>query len=84
MVRDLKKPVKGLEALEKLEADAAKEVDEIEKRRQMAFERDNELTSGFFFSVVFDTHAECQKWLDDRGLKLEPYSNFIKARDFKV
>ena len=83
MVRDLKKPIKGLETLEKLEADAEKDVDEIEKRRVAAFDRDRELHTGFYFSVVFDTHEERQKWLEDRGLKLEE-GCFIKARDFKV
>ena len=83
MVRDLKKPVKGLEELEAMEKATYADMDEIEKRRQKLFERENELNSGFYFSVVFNSRDERDKWLEARGLKLEE-DCFIKARDFKI
>ena len=81
MVRELKKPAKGLEGLEKLEAETEKEVNEIEKQREKDFQ--NELDTGFFFSVVFDTKEERDKWCKDHGIKLvEDF--FVKAKDFKI
>jgi hypothetical protein len=81
MVRELKKPSQGLKGLEELEELDQKEVEEIERQRQNDF--GTELDAGFFFSVVFDTYEERQKWLSDHGIKLEE-DFFVKARDFNV
>jgi hypothetical protein len=41
------------------------------------------LDTGFYFSVVFDTREERDKWLTEHNLKLvEDF--FIKAGDFKI
>lgn len=81
MVRELKKPVKGLEGLEKLEAETEKEVMEIEKQREKDFQ--NELDVGFYFSVVFDTKEERDKWCKEHNIKLEE-DFFVKAKDFNI
>jgi len=81
MVRELKKPSQGLKGLEELERDSEDEVKEIEDQRKKDFS--DELDTAFFFSVVFDTKEERNKWLSDRRLKLEE-DYFIKASDFKV
>jgi len=41
------------------------------------------MNTGYFFSVVFNTKAERDKWLKDHKLVLEE-EFFIKAKDFKV
>jgi hypothetical protein len=81
MVRDLKRPSKGIEALDELEKITDNEVEAIHKQRKADFK--SELDTGFFFSVVFDTYEEREQWLKDHNLKLvEDF--FIKASDFKV
>jgi hypothetical protein len=81
MVRELKKPSKGLQGLEELEKDCDAEVADVHKQREKDFK--SELDTGYYFSVVFDTREERDQWLQDRKLKLvEDF--FIKASDFKV
>ncbi|MDR1900981.1 MAG: hypothetical protein LBQ88_01680 [Treponema sp.] len=81
MVRQLKKPSRGPEALKELELVTDKEVNAIHAQRARDFK--DELDLGFYFSVVFDNRRERDKWLKDHGLKLvEDF--FIKAGDFKV
>jgi hypothetical protein len=81
MVRELKKPSKGLGELEAMEKDTDRVVNEIERQREKDFK--DELNTGFCFSVVFDTKGERDKWLQERGIKLvEDF--FVKARDFNV
>lgn len=82
MVRELhKKTAKGLEGLEKLEADTEKEVNDIEKLREKDFQ--NELDVGFYFSVVFDSKEERDAWCKAHGIKLQE-DFFVKAKDFKI
>lgn len=82
MVREIfKKPAQGIDGLEKLEAETEKEAAEIEKQREKDFQ--SELDTGFYFSVVFDTKEERDKWCKDHGVKLiEDF--FVKAKDFKI
>jgi hypothetical protein len=81
MVRELKKPFKGLEGLEQLEKDCNEEVAAVHQQREKDFKA--ELDSGFYFSVVFDTKEERDAWLKERNLKLvEDF--FIKIADFKM
>lgn len=81
MVRELKKPFKGLAELEQLEKDCEEEVEAVHKQREKDFKA--ELDSGFYFSVVFDTKEERDAWLKERNLKLvEDF--FIKIDDFKI
>jgi hypothetical protein len=81
MVRKLHKLVKGLEGLEELEKITDREVADIHKIRAQDFK--DEMDLGFYFSVVFDTRKERDKWLKEHGLTLTE-DFFIKARDFKV
>jgi hypothetical protein len=81
MVRELKKPFKGLEELDRLEKDSEDEVDSVHKQREKDFKA--ELDSGFYFSVVFDDKDERDAWLKEHNLKLvEDF--FIRIEDFKV
>ena len=82
MVRKQKKGQKeGIEALEILEKETESEVIEIDAIRKKEFR--DEMDSGFYFSVVFDTRAERDKWLKDRKLTLEE-DFFIRAKNFKI
>jgi len=81
MVRKLKKDVKGVETLEALEKETEAEVKKYNDIRKQEFK--DEMSVGYFFSVVFDTMAERDQWLKKRNLTLvEDF--FIKAKDFNV
>lgn len=82
MVREIfKKPAKGLEGLEKMEKEFDNDVKEVEALKEKDFQ--SELDTGFYFSVVFDTKEERDKWCKDHGVKLiEDF--FVKAKDFKI
>ena len=81
MVRQQKKKGQGVEALAEMEAETDKQVKNYDKIRKACF--DDEMNTGYFFSVVFDTKAERDKWLKERSLTLvEDF--FIKAKDFKI
>jgi hypothetical protein len=81
MVRKLKNEVKGIENLEALEKETETEIKKYNDIRKQEF--NDELNSGYFFSVVFDTKAERDQWLKDRNLSLvEDF--FIRAYDFKL
>jgi len=81
MVRKLKKDVKGVETLEALETETESEVKKYNDARKQSFK--DELDSGYFFSVVFDTRLERDQWLKKRNLSLvEDF--FIKIKDFNV
>jgi hypothetical protein len=81
MVRNLKKEVKGIENLEALEKETETEVKKYNDVRKQEFK--DEMSVGYFFSVVFDTMAERDQWLKKRNLTLvEDF--FIKAKDFNV
>jgi hypothetical protein len=47
MVRELKKPVKGLEGMERLEKDCDETVDAVHRQREQDFKK--ELDTGFYF-----------------------------------
>ena len=80
MVREQKKQEGGIEALKELEQETYSEIEKINGIRKREFE--SEMDAGYFFSIVFDTKAERDKWLADRGLTLVE-GFFIKAQDFK-
>lgn len=81
MVREIKKTKKGLDALDEFESITSKEVDEISKKKEKDFS--DELDSGFFFSVVFDTKEERDIWLSKRKIKLVE-DMFVKACDLSL
>jgi len=82
MVREMKKKeIKGIENLEALETETESEIKKLNDIRKQEFQ--NELNAGYFFSVVFDTKEERDKWLKERNLSLvEDF--FIRAKDFSV
>jgi len=81
MVRKQKKAYQGVEELESQEKDTVSEIKKNNDIRKQEF--NNEMNTGYFFSVVFDTKAERDQWLKERNLKLvEEF--FIKIKDFKV
>lgn len=83
MVREIKmKKQQGLDELEKMEALTDNDMAELEKIRKEDF-REQELDSGFYFSVVFNTRKERDEWLQSRNLKLVE-DNFIKISDFNI
>ena len=76
-----KKEIKGIENLEALETETESEIKKLNDIRKQEFQ--NELNAGYFFSVVFDTKEERDKWLKERNLSLvEDF--FIRAKDFSV
>jgi len=80
MVRKLQKEKKGVEALEELEKESEKEVAKFDDIRKQEFK--DEMCSGYFFSVVFDTNKERDDWLDKMGLKpVEDF--FIRIEDLE-
>jgi hypothetical protein len=81
MVRELKPPPKGIQALEELEKITDDEVEKVEKQREKDFKK--EMDTAFYFSVVFDTREDRDKWLKDRKLKLIE-DTFIKASDLNL
>ena len=81
MVRKQQSQKVGIEALEELEKETDSEVKQINNIKRQEFK--NELDTAFYFSVVFDTKAERDKWLKDRELRLVE-NFFIRAKDFKV
>ncbi|MDR0447261.1 MAG: hypothetical protein LBH07_01185 [Treponema sp.] len=79
MVREKKKP--GIEALAACEKEVELEIRRYDDIRKQEFK--DEMDSGYFFSVVFDTKKERDQWLKERNLTLiEEF--FIKAKDFNV
>ena len=81
MVRQQKNPKTGVEALEALEEQTNLEVKKYDEIRKSEFQ--DEMNTGFFFSVVFDTKKERDRWLKERNLNLiEDF--FIKIKDFKL
>ena len=81
MVRKQKKQTKGIEALEVLEKETDAEIKKYDSIRKQEFK--DEMSVGYFFSVVFDSKKERDQWLRERNLILvEEF--FIKAKDFKV
>jgi hypothetical protein len=81
MVREVKKPLVGLKGLAELEKDCDTEVEVVNKQREKDF--NSEMDVGFYFSVVFDTREERDKWLKERKLKLIE-DMFIRIENFRL
>jgi hypothetical protein len=81
MVRKQKKQEPGIENLKDMEAKTEEEIKKYNGMRKQEFE--DEMNTGYFFSVVFDTKAERDQWLKERNLTLiEDF--FIRAKNFNV
>ena len=81
MVRKQKTTQNGIEALAVFENETEAEIKKYNDIRKQEFK--DEMNTGFFFSVVFDTKKERDQWLKERNLTLEE-EFFIRAKNFKV
>lgn len=81
MIRKLEKQVNPEEAIKKLEELEMKKFNQVEELREKDF--DNEMDSAFYFSVVFNTRSERDKWLREHNIVLEE-DFFVKSENFNV
>ena len=85
--RKLDKEININEKLLQLEKLEKKKVEEVNQFRKNDFEEkskyENELDTGFYFSVVFNTKTERDKWLKEHNIILEE-DFFVKAEDFNI
>lgn len=79
MIRKLEKQVNPEEVIKKLEELEMKKFNQVEELREKDF--DNEMDSAFYFSVVFNTRSERDKWLKEHNIVLTE-DFFVKADDF--
>ena len=79
MIRKLNKQINPEEAIQKLEQAEMKKFELVEELRKRDF--DDELDTAFYFSVVFNTRAERDKWLKEHNIVLTE-DFFVKAEDF--
>lgn len=79
MIRKLERQVNPEEVIKKLEELEAKKFNQVEELREKDF--DDELDSAFYFSVVFNTRGERDKWLQEHNIVLTE-DFFVKAEDF--
>ena len=82
-----KKQVDFDKAMSELEQAELKRLEEVKKIKESEFQKqlkyNNEYDAGFYFSVVFNTRAERDKWLKERNIVLTE-DFFVKAEDFNV
>ena len=79
MIRKLEKQINPEEVIKKLEELEMKKFNQVEELREKDF--NNEMDSAFYFSVVFNTRSERDKWLKKHNIVLiEDF--FVKAGDF--
>ena len=71
----------GIEALVALEKETDTEIKKYDAIRKQEFK--DEMSVGYFFSVVFNNKKQRDEWLKERNLTLTE-EFFIKAKDFKV
>lgn len=79
MIRKLEKQVNPEEVIKKLEELEMKKFNQVEELREKDF--DDEMDSAFYFSVVFNTRSERDKWLREHNIVLTE-DFFVKADDF--
>lgn len=79
MVRKVGKVQGGEEQLKELEEITDKEVIEFKEKQKKIL--DEELDTGYYFSVIFETREERDEWLNKHGIVLmDNYS--VKAEHF--
>ena len=85
MKRKLEKKINFDEAMQKLEQAELKRLEEVERIKKQEFENaqkyKDEYDAGFYFSVVFNTRSERDKWLQEHNIVLTE-DFFVKAEDF--
>lgn len=79
MIRKFNKQINPEEAIQKLEQAEMKKFESVEELRKKDF--DDELDTAFYFSVVFNTRVERDKWLQKHNIVLTE-DFFVKAEDF--
>lgn len=79
MIRKLEKQVNPEEVIKKLEELEMKKFNQVEELREKDF--NNEMDSAFYFSVVFNTRSERDKWLKEHNIVLTE-DFFVKAENF--
>lgn len=79
MIRKLEKQVNPEEVIKKLEELEMKKFNQVEELRKKDF--NDEMDSAFYFSVVFNTRSERDKWLKEHNIVLTE-DFFVKADDF--
>lgn len=79
MIRKLEKQVNPEEVIKKLEELEMKKFNQVEELREKDF--NDEMDSAFYFSVVFNTRSERDKWLKEHNIVLTD-DFFVKAENF--
>lgn len=79
MIRKFNKQINPEEAIQKLEQAEMKKFESVEELRKKDF--NDELDTAFYFSVVFNTRVERDKWLQEHNIVLTE-DFFVKAEDF--
>lgn len=79
MIRKLEKQINPEEVIKKLEELEMKKFNQVEELREKDF--NDEMDSAFYFSVVFNTRSERDKWLREHNIVLTE-DFFVKADDF--
>lgn len=79
MKRKLNKQFNPAETIQKLQDIEMAKVQEVEDIRKKQF--NDELDTAFYFSVVFNTRAERDRWLQEHNIVLTE-DFFVKAQDF--
>lgn len=79
MIRKLEKQVNPEEVIKKLEELEMKKFNQVEELREKDF--NDEMDSAFYFSVVFNTRSERDKWLKEHNIVLTE-DFFVKAENF--
>lgn len=79
MIRKFNKQINPEEAIQKLEQAEMKKFESVEELRKKDF--NDELDTAFYFSVVFNTRVERDKWLKEHNIVLTE-DFFVKAEDF--
>lgn len=79
MKRKLNKQINPAETIQKLQDIEMAKMQEVEDIRKKQF--DDELDTAFYFSVVFNTRSERDKWLQEHNIVLTE-DFFVKAEDF--
>lgn len=79
MVREIKKQSRGESQLEELEKLTDSQVKKYKEEQDKYFK--DELDTGFYFSVIFETKEERDKWLNKYNIVLmDNYS--VKSKNF--
>jgi len=81
MKRKLNKQINPAETIQKLQDMEMAKMQKVEDIRKKQF--DDELDTAFYFSVVFNTKAERDKWLQEHNIVLTE-DFFVRAEDFNV